>query len=253
MGLGRAFLWDLIELKRRGVLDGARNVIEIGAQQIADNLMIAPELPEAYVLFGCASPPVLKPVGQENFTESAPSSDLFWMSLGFESTAIDIEGGAINLDLNLDKTPKFLRLAFDLVVNTGTTEHVANQSNAFAIIHDLARVGGLMYHEVPAGGMINHGLVAYQPRFFSLLAHFNDYELLFLKFTAWQSSPIPIELRDKDHGGDNVVDCGLRVALRKRHNRPFICPLDVRPMDVRTIKTTIFQRAASKAVSFFRC
>ena len=68
------------------------------------------------------------------------------------------------------------------------------------------------------------------------------------KFTAWQISPILIELRDKDHGGDSVVDCGLRVALRKRHNRPFNCPLDVR---TKNVTATMLQRATSKAVSFF--
>ena len=180
MGLGRAFLWDLIELKRSGALNGAKNIIEIGAQQIADNLMIAPELPEAYELFNCRMPPVLEPVGGSNFTDSAPNSLPFWTALGLERTAIDIEGEALKLDLNRDQVPNSIRGAFDFVVNTGTTEHVANQANAFEIIHDLTRVGGVMYHEVPAGGMINHGLIAYQPRFFDTLSRFNDYETLFL-------------------------------------------------------------------------
>ena len=78
MGLGNVFLNDLIELKQKGALDGATRVMEIGAQQISDSLMIAPALPEAYRLFGCTSPPVLTPVGTENFTKSAPSSAPFW-------------------------------------------------------------------------------------------------------------------------------------------------------------------------------
>ena len=40
MGLGRAFLDDLIELKRIGALRGARSVIEIGAQQLSDTLIL---------------------------------------------------------------------------------------------------------------------------------------------------------------------------------------------------------------------
>jgi hypothetical protein len=48
MGLGNVFLNDLIELKQKGALDGATRVMEIGAQQISDSLMIAPGLPEAY-------------------------------------------------------------------------------------------------------------------------------------------------------------------------------------------------------------
>jgi hypothetical protein len=95
MGLGNVFLNDLIELKQKGALDGATRVMEIGAQQISDSLMIAPGLPEAYRLFGCTSPPVLTPVGTENFTKSAPSSAPFWSALGFVRSAIDVEGDAI--------------------------------------------------------------------------------------------------------------------------------------------------------------
>jgi hypothetical protein len=249
MGLGHAFLWDLIELKREGELEGARDVVEIGAQQIADSLIGAPELSEAYTLFGCVSPPDLRPVGKEKFTQLAPSSDVFWASLGFERTAVDIEGGAITLDLNRDRTPNNFCKAFDLVVNTGTTEHVANQSNAFEIIHDLTRVGGVMYHEVPAGGMINHGLISYQPRFFHLLAETNSYDLLFLKFSAWGQSIIPNSIRDKKRGGNSVMDCTLRVALRKKVDQPFNCPLDVRS-ELR--QHTLLHRGAAKMASFIR-
>src|SRR5580693_10425559 len=160
MGLGNVFLRDLIELKQKGALDGAKRVMEIGAQQISDSLMIAPELPVAYKLFGCMSPPPFKPVGEANFSSAAPSSALFWSSLGLQRSAIDVDGDAIRLDLNRGRVPRHLRGAFDLVVNGGTTEHVANQMNAFRIIHHLARVGGVMYHELPAGGLVDHGLVS---------------------------------------------------------------------------------------------
>jgi SAM-dependent methyltransferase len=227
MGLGNVFLRDLIELKQKGALDGAGRVMEIGAQQLSDSLMLAPDLPVAYALFGCTSPPLFKPVGAANFAESAPSSAPFWAALGFERSAIDVDGDAIRLDLNRGRVPRRLRGAFDLVVNGGTTEHVANQMNAFRIIHHLVRVGGVMYHELPAGGLIDHGLVSYQPKFFNMLAKLNGYEALYIRYTAWGPSKIPDYLRKSNpYGGDSVVDCSLRVALRKLHNMPFICPFD---------------------------
>jgi hypothetical protein len=227
MGLGNVFLNDLIELKQKGALDGGRRVMEIGAQQISDSLMIAPGLTEAYRLFGCTSPPLLVPVGAENFNAQAPSSAAFWSALGFQRSAIDVEGDAIRLDLNRGRTPRNLRGAFDLVVNAGTTEHVANQMNAFRVIHHLVRVGGVMYHELPAGGLIDHGLVGYQPKFFNMLAKINGYEALYVRFTAWGPSKIPEYLRKSNpYGGDSVIDCSLRVALRKLHNLPFVCPFD---------------------------
>lgn len=227
MGLGNVFLNDLIELKQKGALDGATRVMEIGAQQISDSLMLAPELAVAFSLFGCTAPPPFKPVGQENFTTAAPSSVAFWAALGIKRSAIDVEGDAIRLDLNRGRVPRRLRGVFDLVVNGGTTEHVANQMNAFRIIHQLIRVGGVMYHELPAGGLVDHGLVSYQPKFFNMLARLNGYEALYVRYTAWGPSKIPDYLRQANpYGGDSVVDCSLRVALRKLHNMPFICPFD---------------------------
>ena len=144
-----------------------------------------------------------------------------------QRSAIDVEGDAIRIDLNRGKVPRRLRGAFDLVVNAGTTEHVANQMNAFRIIHHLVRVGGVMYHELPAGGLIDHGLVGYQPKFFNMLANFNGYEALYIRFTAWGPAKIPEYLRKQNpHGGDTVIDCSIRVALRKLHHLPFVCPFD---------------------------
>ena len=231
MGLGAAFLSDLAELKRSGELDGAHRVVEIGAQQLADSLVQSAELVEACRLFGCVKPLLLTPVGAKRFTAAAPFSDVFWSALGFEHTAIDIDGPAIPLDLNRDSVPDGLRGTFDLVINAGTTEHLANQENAFRVIHDLVRPGGLMYHEVPAGGLIDHGFISYQPKFFFWLCEQNDYKLVRFTMTESAHSPVPAHMRNLNRrfGGampEHVPDWTLRVALRKRWDRPFFTPID---------------------------
>ena len=38
MGYSPVFMSDIIALKRRGLLDGCRRVVEIGAQQINDSI-----------------------------------------------------------------------------------------------------------------------------------------------------------------------------------------------------------------------
>jgi hypothetical protein len=230
MGLGDAFLNDLMALKRSGALDGVQRVVEIGAQQLADSLILSPQLGELYGLFG-SSPLVAAPVGSENFTAQAPSARPFWQLLGLEYAAIDIDGDAIRLDLDRDEVPARLKGAFDLVVNTGTTEHVGNQLNAFRAIHDLARVGGVMYHEVPAGGLIDHGLISYQPKFFFRLAQQNDYELLRFTLTTSPPSAVPAYVHEYNRrfGGampETVQDVTLRLALRRRHATPFSPPVD---------------------------
>ncbi|HTH35920.1 MAG TPA: hypothetical protein VL976_16230 [Xanthobacteraceae bacterium] len=34
----------------------------------------------------------------------------------------------------------------------------------FRVMHHLVRVGGVIYHELPAGGLVDRGLVSYQPK-----------------------------------------------------------------------------------------
>ena len=234
MGLGRAFLDDLIELKRIGALRGARSVAEIGAQQLSDTLILSPNLNEAVQLFD-ATPLCLQPVGAENFADKAPLAQLFWQALGFEHASIDIaEKSTIQLDLNNDQVPEKLRGAFDLVINAGTTEHLANQENAFRVIHDLTRPGGLMYHEVPGGSCTDHGFVAYQPKFFHRLMQQNDYQKVMFKVVASPPVLVPAYIHEYNRpSGDtipeSVIEIALRIAFRKRGNFPFSCPIDAAP------------------------
>lgn len=240
MGLGGLFLRDLIELKASNALNGARRVAEIGDQQLSDTLINSSELRHAYSLFGCIELPVFNAIGQDDFAASAPSSAAFWHALGLERTAIDLVGNTVKIDLNRGRVPFRLRRAFDLVVNAGTTEHVANQANAFRVIHDLCRKGGIMYHELPAGGLINHGLISYEPKFFYRLAEANDYEPIFIRYWTHGNAPVPDHLRSQCTPSGEVVMCALRVALRKRNNLSFVCPMDAE-CDARTFS----QKAAA--------
>ena len=231
MGLGREFLRDLITLRRAGELEGARRVAEIGAQQLADSLIEAPEMEEACRLFGAKKVLRVTPVGDNNFTAHAPLARPFWSHLGFDHASVDVQGGTVLLDLNRGTVPEEMRDAFDLVINAGTTEHMSNQENAFRVIHDLTKPGGIMYHEVPAGGMIDHGFFSYQPKFFARMAYQNDYQILLLRMSAHGVSVVPQYLRDfnQRYGGnitETVTDYALRVAMRRCGSFGFSTPVD---------------------------
>jgi SAM-dependent methyltransferase len=233
MGLGRAFLEDLIELKRMGALRGARSVAEIGAQQLSDTLILSPNLDELARLFDTAQLS-FQPVGMENFTHHAPLAQTFWQALGLKHASIDLAGGTTQLDLNNDRVPENLRGAFDLVINAGTTEHLANQENAFRVIHDLTRPGGLMYHEVPGSSCTDHGFLAYQPKFFHRLMQQNDYQKVMFKVVASPPMPVPTYIHEynRPYGDtmpESVIEIALRIAFRKRGNFPFSCPIDAAP------------------------
>ncbi|HXC29022.1 MAG TPA: hypothetical protein VNV38_13785 [Stellaceae bacterium] len=141
------------------------------------------------------------------------------------------------LDLNYDDVPADLVGKHQLVTNYGTTEHVANQLNAFKVMHDLAAPGGIMMHSLPAQGSVNHGLVNYNPKFFWMLARSNGYEWLYMDYFARGEHPVPpnvidvvsrfapdIAAREKD---TRLVDMSLMVVLKKVFDIPFVPPLDV--------------------------
>jgi hypothetical protein len=247
MGLSNNFVADLVELKQRNALDGISRVIEIGAQQLSNALLRAKDTTEElYRLYGL--PP--KKLGDANFQglvngsehqpEDAPASRAFWESLEFTYAALDYDGhrDSIAIDLNSDVVPKLLKGSFDLAVNTGTTEHVANQDNAFRVIHDLVRVGGIMMHELPAQGMMTHGLINYNPKFFWHLCRENEYEVLFLKVCSHGTHSVPsnvlesnIQFSGHQHISiEAIPDFTIRAALRKKLDRPFVTPLDIPPI-----------------------
>jgi SAM-dependent methyltransferase len=224
MGYGPFFIRDIIALKRRGLLDGCRRVVEIGRQQINDRLIVSPELDEAVALFG-GTKPELTPVGAMHVVPASPPGRLLWSALGLQSKSVDIDGGDIRLDLNKGRVPWRYRGAFDLAINAGTTEHVANQGNAFAAIHDLMRPGGLMVHQLPAYGNIEHGFFGYHPKFFHRLAEANDYELTELTLTPQREFDLP-EYLCGEGLPPRVVGAGLTVVMRRKNGRKFVMPAD---------------------------
>ncbi len=99
---------------------------------------------------------------------------------GFRYQAVDIADGYRTriVDLNNTLLPADMVGAFDSVINFGTTEHILNQMNCFLAIHQATKVGGLMWHQLPAVGYLDHGYFTYTGRFFFDLAGYNDYEIV---------------------------------------------------------------------------
>jgi hypothetical protein len=85
-------------------------------------------------------------------------------------------------DLNIHDLAEDKKGSFDVVVNFGTTEHLMNQYNAYKVMHEAARPGGLIFHQVPSTGYINHGYFCYNALMFQELAQANNYEVVDLWF-----------------------------------------------------------------------
>ncbi|MBF0270374.1 MAG: hypothetical protein HQL44_17475 [Alphaproteobacteria bacterium] len=94
-----------------------------------------------------------------------------------ERQAIDLNGtpDAMRLDLN---EPIDLGRQFDICINNGTAEHVFDIGNFFRTMHDCTAPGGIMFHEAPMTGWLDHGFYNFQPTFFFDLAAANDYQII---------------------------------------------------------------------------
>lgn len=245
MAIGAGDLDVLITLAHQGYIPKNAQVIEIGAQQLDDKFLRAPDKVRhlGQLLDRPSEFALPAPVNsRDGLDPTAPPARDFWTWLGFGYASIDIDGspGSIPLDLNYDAAPQEHIGKYHMVTNYGTTEHIANQLNAFKVIHDLTAPGGVMIHTLPAQGMQNHGLFSYNPKFFWMLARSNGYRWLhenYLGTGADRSYGLPQNIVDRmalfSPKGETrgkamaVLDAGLMVVLQKQFELPFVAPLDV--------------------------
>jgi len=249
MSIGTADLDVLLRLKEEGRIPDRASIIEIGAQQLANSFLEARQKIETAGRYFRASGDLLLPKPtpavvahgmMDHLDTGAPLARDFWRWLGFDYASIDIDEspGSIPLDLNYDNAPTSALGKYQLVTNFGTTEHVANQLNAFKVIHDLTAPGGVMWHNLPAQGMLNHGLINYNPKFFWMLARSNGYRWLYSNYSGPSVPyPLPVNIIDNIVAFDpgvgerlkdvRVSDAAVVVALQKVFDIPFVAPLDV--------------------------
>ncbi len=164
----------------------------------------------------------LAPGEIEQLANRGFAGDLFELA-GFSYVALDIfhAKNTILFDLNAHRPGPKLKQAFDLVLNLGTTEHVVNQLAAQSTIYDLAKVDGIIYHDLPMSGYFGHGYFKYDPQFFLDLASANDCDLVLNRLSAGHRQTPPQGLAPTDWR-----DFGMEVAVRRRSDRPLRLPLE---------------------------
>lgn len=171
-------------------------------------------------------------------------SELFDLTPGIFYTSYDVCPALKTeiFDLNTEQLPLAYRNRFDVVLNCGTTEHVINQMNSFAVMHDAVKPGGVIFHQVPSIGWIDHGYFTYHATFFDDLAQANGYEMVdrwLVPERMMVISPSTVDIRDpyapqvpnsfKDSSGLLLdIQCfNISVVLRKVYDRPFKVGLEL--------------------------
>lgn len=148
--------------------------------------------------------------------------------VGFRYSALDIfrAPDTILFDLNRHSPGPRLENRFDLVMNLGTTEHVFNQFNAFNTIHQLTKPGGVMYHDLPMLGYLDHGFFRYDQLFFQMLAKENDYAINDVSFSVGERVTVPASMRSKGLSLGPLEDVGIEVTMIKTKDSEFRVPLE---------------------------
>lgn len=108
-----------------------------------------------------------------------------------------------------------------------------NQFNSFEAIHDAARTGGHIIHQLPVAGFTDHAYFVYTGRFFFDLAGYNGYDIVDL----WYDGPTDNDdlltsvrsyktyfpklepLAEKDR--IDIPNCALTIIYRKTKTAPF--------------------------------
>ncbi len=99
------------------------------------------------------------------------SDDALYAMFGFQqSTRIDqsdYEAADEQLDLNRSETPAHLCDAFDVVLDSGTIEHVFDIGQAMKHCLRMTRPGGRIIHLTPSSNAVNHGLYSVSPTLYA--------------------------------------------------------------------------------------
>lgn len=91
-------------------------------------------------------------------------------SFGFETVESldysDYEGADQIIDLNSGTLPDHLRERYDVLLDSGTIEHVFHVPNALTNIHNMVKTGGRIIFIAPSSNHMEHGFYMFSPTFF---------------------------------------------------------------------------------------
>jgi len=208
----------------------SRRVLDVGAQDVS--VASAHEL-EILNRFIASHDPRGGPLTLASFPATLEAREVYDRA-GFRYTCIDVDErpGTLRVDLARFEIPR-PRGEFGLVVNVGTTEHLASPAAAFALMHEMCAEGGYLFHDVPLFGMGNHGLINPTPKFWHALIWMNAYQVQRIAVRRCDESSIDPGNIFHDYlrymeGLSEVrgISHLITAVLRKAGRWPFVVPYD---------------------------
>lgn len=141
----------------------------------------------------------------------------FFRALGADRvSALDFsafEGAELVADLNRPAPPEW-EGRFDLIVDSGTLEHVFHLPQALANLGRMVRVGGRVIHLSPGNNYVNHGFYQFSPTLFADFYRANGWEdvRVFVGEERSHRSPrVPIDLFEITGDQPDLLMSGRRL------------------------------------------
>ncbi len=236
MAISRPHYQLLKQLHAAGELPQAGSILEIGEANIYSDLAFEDIAADIERIENELLRNRIKAAFDSQVAGSSPLSTFAIAKLIYrmffdarEIVSIDWNGteSALRLDLN---QPINLGRQFETVFNHGTAEHIFSIANVFKVMHDHCAVGGLMVHESPFTGWIDHGFYCLQPTLFWDLAAVNEYDVVEMDVEEIESGLIQlVNNRDQIHLyakiGDIPANAMLWTVFRKKVEAPFCVPM----------------------------
>lgn len=168
MGLSRAAVTLLIQEAARRPLTGS--LCTLGRQHV---YVTAAELARVAEQHGVALTPVSPTLHREPSLAARGyiSDDCLFACLGFTRTVrldySNYEAPDVIFDLNERQTPDDLARQFDVLLDSGTLEHIFNLPAALAHCVRMVKPGGRIIHLTPSSNCLDHGLYSVSPTLYA--------------------------------------------------------------------------------------
>lgn len=154
---------------------------------------------------------------ENHMTFGGPADDFFQVLLGVESLSMidnsSYEGANVIHDLNYPIPQKFEQ-AFDVVIDSGTLEHVFNFPCALANCMRMVKLNGTLFICVPANNCLGHGFYQLSPElFFRVFQESNGFQLKKIILIKHPWAGVELSPRQESYVVMDPKEIGERVCL----------------------------------------
>ena len=165
MGLPIACLRILLKEASRRPFQG--KILALGRQNVQFDEKTLQRLASEYGVTLKIPRRITPPLREKYARKGLISDEHLFLSLGFsEFHALDYsdyEGAQIIFDLNQPSPPKNLLESFDVILDSGTLEHVFHVPNALCNISRMLRPDGRIIQFLPSSNYMDHGFYMFSP------------------------------------------------------------------------------------------